>query len=201
MTRVGVAPTKYALGLNGTGRRVDYAFEILELADALTRVYRTDAHLVTYVVGEGAVQPRVNKPGVCDAPALPMVESFFCDVDNPLASLSMVEDHLVLVLVNLMLNAADAMPDGGTLSISAKRVEGRVVLRVRDTGAGMSTDVLAKAMTPMFTTKARGRGTRLGLAVCSNVVHAVGGELALSSTVGLGTEVAITLPAAGGDDA
>ncbi len=123
------------------------------------------------------------------------------DVPTDLPPVRMVEDHLVLVLVNLMLNAADAMPSGGTLSISAKRDDARVVLRVRDTGAGMTTDVLAKAMTPMFTTKARGRGTGLGLAVCSNVVHAVGGELALSSTVGLGTEVAITLPVAGGDDA
>ena len=111
----------------------------------------------------------------------------------------MVEDHLVLVLVNLMINAGDAMSDGGTLTISARARDKFVDLCVRDTGHGMSPDVLAKVKAPLFTTKPGGRGTGLGLAVCDNVVRSVGGALTIKSAPGLGTEVAISLPAAHGD--
>jgi signal transduction histidine kinase len=120
------------------------------------------------------------------------------DVDVPadLPRVRMVEDHLVLVLVNLMINAGDAMPDGGTVAITA-RPRGRFVdLTVRDTGQGMTADVLARAKAPMFTTKPGGRGTGLGLAVCDNVVRSVGGEMTIASAPGAGTEVTITLPAA-----
>lgn len=120
------------------------------------------------------------------------------DIPGDLAPVQMVEDHLVLVLVNLMINAADAMPDGGTLTVSGRRRGAFVDLAVRDTGHGMTPDVLAKVKAPLFTTKAGGRGTGLGLAVCDNVVQAIGGEMRISSAVGLGTEVTISLPAAVG---
>jgi hypothetical protein len=70
-------------GLNGTGRKVPHSFTVLEIADALTRVYPTDAHLVTYVLSGATKQPRINKDGLRDAPAIPQVEVFFCDSDNP----------------------------------------------------------------------------------------------------------------------
>jgi signal transduction histidine kinase len=124
------------------------------------------------------------------------------DVPADLPPVRMVDDHLVLVLVNLMINAGDAMVDGGTLTVSARTRGAFVDLRVRDTGHGMSPDVLAKVKAPLFTTKTGGRGTGLGLAVCDNVVRSVGGEMAITSAPGLGTEVAISLPtAAGGADA
>ena len=82
MTRVAVAPTKYTRGLNGTGRVVPDAYEVLDVVDALTSVYATDAHLVSYLVGDGARQCRVNKPGLHEAPSMPRIECFFCDVDN-----------------------------------------------------------------------------------------------------------------------
>ncbi len=122
------------------------------------------------------------------------------DVPSDLPYVHMVEDHLVLVLVNLMLNAADAMPGGGTLSIVGRRAGGGVELRVRDTGSGMSPAVLRQALVPMFTTKAAGRGTGLGLAVSSGVVRSVGGTMRIDSTEGLGTEVIIELPGGSGDD-
>jgi signal transduction histidine kinase len=123
------------------------------------------------------------------------------DVPPDLPAVHMVEDHLVLVLVNLMLNAADAMPEGGALTMTARRRDGQVEIHVRDTGSGMTQDVLKKATTPLFTTKPTGRGTGLGLAVCSNVVRSIGGEMTLASAPGLGTEVVISLPAAGGGNA
>ncbi len=118
------------------------------------------------------------------------------DVPPDIPRVRMVEDHLVLVLVNLMLNAADAMPGGGTLAISARPHGGYVELRLRDTGTGMTPDVLAKAMTPLFTTKPHGRGTGLGLAVSNRIVRSVGGSIHLTSTEGVGTEVLVRLPGA-----
>jgi signal transduction histidine kinase len=118
------------------------------------------------------------------------------DIPNDLPPVHMVEDHLVLVLVNLMLNAADAMATGGALSVSAARVgDAEIELRVRDTGTGMTPDVLARAKSPLFTTKGATRGTGLGLAVCDGIIRAVGGTLDITSTSGVGTDVVIRLPA------
>lgn len=119
---------------------------------------------------------------------------------SDLPSVRMVEDHLVLVLVNLMLNAADAMPNGGTLTVSGRRAGDDVELRLRDTGIGMSPQVLARALTPLFTTKPGGRGTGLGLAVSSSVLKSVGGSMRLESLEGEGTTVVIGLPGGSGAD-
>ena len=130
---------------------------------------------------------------VCHDPRWKQVK-LAVDVPDALPPVHMVEDHLVLVLVNLMLNAADAMPTGGALTISAREVGDAMELRLRDTGSGMSADVLAEALTPLFTTKQNGRGTGLGLSVSNAVVKSIGGSLALESTPGAGTTVVITLP-------
>ena len=114
------------------------------------------------------------------------------DIPPDLPSVRMVEDHLVLVLVNLMINAADAMPNGGTLVASARREGGEIVLSLKDNGTGMTPEVLARAKAPLFTTK--GNGTGLGLSVCENIVHAMGGTLELQSTPAQGTDVRIRLP-------
>ncbi len=118
------------------------------------------------------------------------------DIPGSIPHVHMVEDHLVLVLVNLMLNAADAMPEGGELKVSARREDdGRLLLRIEDTGAGMPPEVLAKAKTPLYTTKGK-NGTGLGLAVCESIVTSIGGALQLSSEPGRGTVVDIHLPSA-----
>jgi signal transduction histidine kinase len=120
------------------------------------------------------------------------------DVRADLPAIRMVEDHLVMVLVNLMLNAADAMPEGGILGIIARATGDGVELAVRDTGTGMPPEVLAKAMTPLFTTKGERRGTGLGLSVCRSVIQSVGGDIQISSEPGEGTLVLIHLPATRG---
>ncbi len=130
---------------------------------------------------------------VCHDPRWKQVQ-LALDVPETLPPVHMVEDHLVLVLVNLMINAADAMPNGGALTIAAREAPGAVELRLRDTGIGMAPDVLAAALTPLFTTKHHGRGTGLGLSVSSAVIESVGGTLALESTPGSGTCVIVTLP-------
>jgi signal transduction histidine kinase len=116
------------------------------------------------------------------------------DVPAELPAVHMVEDHLVLVLINLVLNAADAMPGGGALAISARHERGQVVLCVEDTGTGMTPEVKARALLPLYTTKAGGTG--LGLSVCSGIARSAGGSLELESTPGAGTSVIVRLPVA-----
>lgn len=125
--------------------------------------------------------------------------TFGLEIPADLPPIRMVEDHLVMVLVNLMLNAADAMHEGGSLTVSARVTAGGAVeLVVRDTGVGMPPEVLAKAMTPLFTTKGERRGTGLGLSICRSVVQSVGGAIHLESAVGVGTAVIVSLPASNG---
>jgi hypothetical protein len=84
MARVAVAPTKFARGFDGTpGRGVSPVYRVMELHEALSRRYATDAHLVTYVVQGALRQPRVNKAGLPWFGHPLRVEVFFCDIDNP----------------------------------------------------------------------------------------------------------------------
>lgn len=113
------------------------------------------------------------------------------------------------VITNLMVNARDAMPDGGTLTIRTNNVSERdiqkqphlvmpvgeyVVTEVEDTGCGMSADVLAKVFEPFFTTKDVGKGTGLGLATCYGIVKQSGGFIFPESTPGKGTIFRVYLP-------
>ncbi|GAA0548501.1 hypothetical protein GCM10010172_32930 [Paractinoplanes ferrugineus] len=100
------------------------------------------------------------------------------------------------LLVNLVLNARDAMPGGGELVIDTARLGARVRLRVSDSGAGMEPDVLERAFEPFFTTKGSGSGTGLGLATVYGIVTQAGGEVSIASTPGAGTTVTVLLPAA-----
>ncbi len=96
------------------------------------------------------------------------------------------------VFINLIKNAIDAMPEGGTLEISSRQNGENVELAFADTGTGMSSDVIAKIFTPLFTTKAQGMG--LGLAICKRVVEAHRGKITVESTLNKGTIFTITLP-------
>ena len=100
-------------------------------------------------------------------------------------------------LMNLCVNAMDAMPEGGVIHIlTSTDADGGVSLRVRDTGEGMLPEVMAKAMEPFFTTKPQGKGTGLGLAMVYGTMKAHEGELELHSLKGQGTEVVLRFPAA-----
>lgn len=105
------------------------------------------------------------------------------------------------VLLNLAINSADAMPDGGELTIAvASRptqsdgAPGGAELRVTDTGVGMSPARIARIFEPFYTTKPRGQGTGLGLAIVHGIVTDHGGEIGIESTPGKGTSITVTLP-------
>ena len=114
------------------------------------------------------------------------------------------------MLLNLILNARDAMPDGGRITIETENAQPRssqvlglpvgldssVLLTVTDTGTGMPQDVLDRVFEPFFTTKPQGRGTGLGLSMIYGFVRQSGGHIQIESTVGAGTRVLIYLPRA-----
>ena len=104
--------------------------------------------------------------------------------------------QLEQILVNLVVNARDAMPGGGRLALSTALGGGRVTLRVTDSGTGMTDDVAARAFDPFFTTKEKGRGTGLGLATVYGIVQGAGGRVRLDTLPGRGTTVEIELPLA-----
>jgi two-component system, cell cycle sensor histidine kinase and response regulator CckA len=100
------------------------------------------------------------------------------------------------LLVNLALNARDAMPSGGNLVIDTETHDDKLRMRVSDSGRGMTPDVVEHAFEPFFTTKASGEGTGLGLATVYGIVTQAGGEVSIASSPGLGTTVTVLLPIA-----
>ncbi|MCJ8521597.1 PAS domain S-box-containing protein [Pseudorhizobium tarimense] len=116
--------------------------------------------------------------------------------------------QLETAILNLIVNARDAMPDGGSISVRADAVPGLaglspdaafVRISVSDTGEGMDTETLQHATTPFFTTKGVGKGTGLGLSMVQGLAEQSGGRLLIESTKGKGTTVSLVLPAADAD--
>ena len=116
-------------------------------------------------------------------------------------------NQLEMAILNLCVNARDAMPEGGTLSIRASLAERRpggaagsrapyLQLSVSDTGLGMSEETAARAIEPFFSTKGVGRGTGLGLSMVHGLALQLGGELSIRSQLGLGTTIELYLPQA-----
>ncbi|RYE92929.1 MAG: response regulator [Myxococcales bacterium] len=111
----------------------------------------------------------------------------------------LARDNLEQILVNLAVNARDAMAPGGHLVIRSRHVtdaslERAVQLTVRDDGAGMAAEVAAHAFEPFFTTKPPGQGTGLGLAIAYGIVRKAGGRITLQSSPGEGSTFTIWLP-------
>ncbi len=100
--------------------------------------------------------------------------------------------QLKQVLLNILLNSLEAMPAGGRLQVSTQVLDGRMTLRVTDTGCGIPEEYHSKLFDPFFTTKERGMG--LGLAIVKGVVERHGGEVAIRSQPGKGTTVEVRLP-------
>jgi len=107
-----------------------------------------------------------------------------------------IEYKLQQVLLNLLLNARDAMPKGGWLTIATRSDGGQAVIEVSDTGVGIPGEHLGRIYDPFFTTKSIGRGTGLGLSITYGIVQEHGGTLACDSAVGKGTTFTLTLPLA-----
>lgn len=106
--------------------------------------------------------------------------------------ISVDADRLKRAFINMIKNAVDAMPKGGTLTIASKRSEDKVRFIFKDTGVGMAKEVASRIFTPLFTTKAKGMG--FGLAICKRNVEAHGGCIIVKSKLGRGTTFTVTIP-------
>ncbi|MDP1992115.1 MAG: ATP-binding protein, partial [Syntrophales bacterium] len=121
---------------------------------------------------------RINR---CFVPDLPLIQA------DPA--------QLIQVFVNLLNNAADAMTEGGTITITTRFSKGRSVeIDMADTGRGIAEENLGKLFTPFFTTKPLGKGTGLGLSIVYGIIKMHCGQIQVSSQVGKGTTFTVTLP-------
>ena len=120
------------------------------------------------------------------------------DLDGTLPPISADPIQLRRLLVNLAVNARDAMPAGGVLTIETRHAtgEGVVEIAIRDTGTGMDEEVRTRLFEPFFTTKPVGKGTGLGLAVVQTIVRQCGGWIEVATEPGRGTTFSIALPTA-----
>lgn len=135
------------------------------------------------------------------------------DIPNDIPPVKIDANQLELALMNLAVNSRDAMPNGGTLTISCRAgstdtsvppptlSQGEYIrINVSDTGEGMSEATRAKAMEPFFTTKGVGKGTGLGLSMVHGLTAQCGGAMTIASQLGRGTSVSLWIPAANASD-
>lgn len=103
-------------------------------------------------------------------------------------------NHLQQVFLNMLINARDAMPSGGTMTIATEVKNFRAYIRFTDTGTGISAENMSRLFSPFFTTKEAGKGTGLGLSICNKIVSNHKGDIKVESEEGKGTTFIITLP-------
>lgn len=116
-------------------------------------------------------------------------------IPEDLPTISADANQLSQIVMNLLLNAAQAMPEGGRVTVTAEKVkfDEMIEVRVSDNGTGIPADILPHVFEPFFTTK-RGKGTGLGLSISQAYVRSHGGDIRVESLPGQGTTVRITLP-------
>jgi two-component system, NtrC family, nitrogen regulation sensor histidine kinase NtrY len=113
-------------------------------------------------------------------------------LDQHLELIAADPELLHRALSNLVLNAMDAMPNGGTLALRTREKDGKVAIEVSDTGSGLTPEECARIFTPYYTSKQHGTG--LGLAIVQSVVSDHGGRISVQSEPGKGTSFVIELP-------
>ncbi|MBE9079422.1 PAS domain S-box protein [Romeria aff. gracilis LEGE 07310] len=191
-----------------------------EMLDVLSSATQRGAALAHQVLSfargaEGSrtvlsIAPLISEVGQFVRNTFPKNISLSIDVESPIRSISGNATHLHQVLINLCVNARDAMPSGGKLTLSARNfwadeayaqmnLEARpgpyVLIEAADTGVGMAPNVLEQIFEPFFTTKASGQGTGLGLSTTLSLVKEHEGFIQVSSQVDQGTRFSIYLPA------
>jgi signal transduction histidine kinase len=180
-----------------------------ERAQALVR------QLLVFARSEPAHADDISLPAVIDSTRellrKTLGEHIKLITQNPAQALTVHADagQIEQVLLNLVINARDAMPDGGTIVIEADRVQldgdesslqpplpagAYARLLVSDTGIGMSSEVISHAFEPFFTTKGKDKGTGLGLATVYGIISRAGGAIKIYSEIGIGTTMRVYLP-------
>jgi PAS domain S-box-containing protein len=207
------------LGLDGDEDAVTLAQDVAEIIVVATRAAQLTRQLLTFSRQE------ITKPEIINLNAVVVdmekllsrtlgeTIDLVTDLASDLPPTKMDRGQIEQVLMNLVVNARDAMPGGGSLRIETEtcnvcgqwaRLAGEdprpgVGLRVSDTGSGMPPDVQARAFEPFFTTKAVHNGSGLGLTTVYGIVTRAGGEVLIRSEPGVGTTIRVELPATSDD--
>ncbi len=169
------------------------------IKDAGSRIQRLARDLVTYAKPSGGRTEPVDLASVVEEGlrlAKPALKESSAVVAKRLGSVPAVEGNrpsLVHVVVNLVTNAAQAIGEGGSVTVALEPLDGHVRLAVSDDGPGMPPDVAARAFEPFFTTRP-GVGIGLGLPIVQGIVERHGGRIDLETAPGAGTKVLVTLP-------
>jgi len=128
---------------------------------------------------------------------LPATVALKFDIDAPPLRVRFEPTKLYQILMNICVNSFDALPEGKgdiLVTLNHDADANRAKLVVRDNGTGMDKETLARCMEPFFTTKGVGKGTGLGLSILHGIITGAGGEIAVQSELGQGTEISISLP-------
>ncbi|WP_282271070.1 hybrid sensor histidine kinase/response regulator [Stenotrophomonas sp. PS02298] len=189
--------------------------KIVRLADVIAECGRRGHEMVesmlSFVRGSRQPSERIvlqrlfQAVGMLLKSSLPRNAELHLEVSDDRMAIEANYTELQQVLLNLALNAIQAMPDGGSLSLVAERIageEGMVRIRVSDDGVGMDAATVQRLFTPFFTTKTEGTG--LGLVSCHRIVESIGGKIQVQSALGEGTTFELLLPmceSAGSEDA
>ncbi len=174
--------------------------EMTEILQILEKQVANSEHVITSLMDFARPQPPHHRPtDVRDILDLALAQSALPEnivvrreFAETLPELQADPDQLQIVFGNLIRNAAQAMPEGGQLTIAAHAAEQEIEISFGDTGVGIAPELLDKIFQPMFTTKARGLG--LGLALCKLLVEGHGGRIHVTSQIGKGTTFTIVLP-------
>jgi PAS domain S-box-containing protein len=146
-------------------------------------------------VGTPSVLPTQIKSAIEDAlspTTIPESIKLIKKLDAELPQIEIDASQIHQVLVNIITNAVQAMPDGGKLTIAARKKESFIEVEIADTGCGIPEEAAGKIFDPLFTTKAKGIG--LGLAVCKTIIDRHAGKIEVKSQAGKGTTFTISLP-------
>jgi C4-dicarboxylate-specific signal transduction histidine kinase len=145
----------------------------------------------------GSIQQAIDTARALLEPQKAMRDVEICfDVEDALPAVTLSEEHLVQVLLNLLLNAADAVPSkDGRIDVRATRTSSGVRVEVDDNGPGVAPTIRERLFEPFTTTKEIGKGTGLGLAVCRGLLEGAGGTIA-SEDGAVGARFIFTLPTA-----
>ena len=185
---------------NGSG---DFGERLDMIQTQIQRITRVTKDLTDFARARPAAKSRLQINGVIDtALRLAEFDATFQKLEikkllaEDLAEIFGDSDQLQQLLLNIFLNARDAMPDGGELRVATRGAGENVVIEISDTGTGIDPESAKQVFDPFFTTKSAGKGTGLGLAVCYGIVTAHGGTLELRANTAGGTTFVVTLPAA-----
>ena len=192
----------HAIRKDVTGEKALKALQSIE--GAAQRAASLTRQLLTFARRQ-SVQPQSIKPSerinvlrdVLNS-GLGNAVSLRIDVPDDIWNIVVDPNEFETALVNLVINARDAMPKGGSVIVSAKNIpeKAQVAISVEDTGVGIPDDIAAKVFDPFFTTKAVGKGTGLGLSQVHGFAHQAGGTVGLKSVLGEGTTITMCLPKA-----